>query len=76
METVGQRIRWARERAGVTLAELALKTGMTAAAISRIETGATKPRPTTIRRLADELGVRIAWVTVGEMPPVEKGGME
>lgn len=72
MESIGERIRWARHRSGMTLADVSKATGMTAAALSRIELGQAQPRPTTMRRLATALGVRVEWLSVGEMPPVAK----
>jgi len=76
MEPIGDRVRWARERVGLTLDGLSKASGLSIAALHRIETGAAKPRPTTTRKLATALGVRLEWLTVGEMPPVEKGGNE
>ncbi len=41
----------------MTQAQLAIRAGMTPASISRIETGRSKARISTVRRLADALGV-------------------
>ena len=57
MATSGEKIhRWRAQRA-LTQVELAEAAGMTQTAIWRIESGTTKPRPTTIRKLAEALGV-------------------
>lgn len=45
-----------RESAGVTVTELAKRTGMTATNIKRIEEGSQVPHPATIKRIADALG--------------------
>jgi len=51
------RLREARNLAFLTQRELAEKAGMTQATIARLETGQTKARPTTTRRLAQALGI-------------------
>lgn len=51
------KLRQVRERLFVTQQELAEKAGMTEATISRIENGLHEPRISTVRRLADALGV-------------------
>ncbi len=47
----------ARERVLLTQRELAAKAGLTQATVQRIETGATKARISTVRKLAEALGV-------------------
>jgi len=56
-------LRQARERRLLTQAELAGRASMTAATISRIETGMTKARISTVRRLAEALDVDPAELT-------------
>ena len=51
------RLREVREEKFVTQAELSQRTGVTEATISRLETGATQPRISTVRKLAAGLGV-------------------
>ena len=54
------RVREVRIRQGLSQEELSEKSGVSAANISRIETGETKnPRPSTMRRLASALGVSV-----------------
>ncbi len=47
-----------RIRAGLTQQELAERVGVSQAAINRYETGERSPRPATLGRLADVLGVQ------------------
>ena len=47
----------------LTQRELAAKAGLTQATVQRIETGATKARISTVRRLAEALGVPAAELT-------------
>ncbi len=61
MELTG--LREARHRRLLTQLELANLVGMTTATISRIETGATKARISTVRRLAEALDVDPAELT-------------
>lgn len=56
-------LRQARERRLLTQVELAGRASMTAATISRIETGMTKARISTVRRLAEALDVDPAELT-------------
>lgn len=51
------RLRIFRERKALSQRELADLAGMTHTQISRIETGLSKPYPTTVRKLAHALGV-------------------
>lgn len=63
---VVRRLRAAREAAGVSLAELALRTGVQKSALSRLE-NSESPNPTlaTLRRYADAVGVDLQ-VTIGD----------
>ncbi len=51
------KLRAVRERLLVTQAELAERTGIAEATISRIENGMQRPRISTVRKLAGALGV-------------------
>jgi transcriptional regulator with XRE-family HTH domain len=57
MDTIGQRIRQARRLAVLSQGELALKVGMSQNALSFIETGKSTPRMSTIRKIAEALGI-------------------
>jgi len=54
-DTVGWRIRRAREKADLSIRQLGEKVGVSHASITRTETGVTKPDKTTLIRLAQEL---------------------
>jgi transcriptional regulator with XRE-family HTH domain len=62
------RIRWEREVAGLTLADVSARCGINPPALSRLENGHT-PNPTldTLRRYAAALGKRL--VLTGEDAP-------
>jgi phage repressor protein C with HTH and peptisase S24 domain len=67
MDTVGERIRAARESAGITQVELARLVGVSKVAISAIESGKTKsPTPSTLFKIADALGSDAARLAMGE----------
>jgi transcriptional regulator with XRE-family HTH domain len=64
------RLREVRLKQGLSQQDLAAKSGVTAANISRIETGETnQPRPSTLRKLAAALGVSVAelWEAEGKL---------
>ena len=71
VETIGERLRHGRRRLGWNQAELARAAGVGPATVKRAEAGATAPHPGTARKLAAALGVRVAWLTVGEPPMLE-----
>jgi DNA-binding XRE family transcriptional regulator len=52
------KLKQVRERLFVTQAELAQRTGITEATISRIENGQHQPRISTVRKIAEGLGLR------------------
>lgn len=49
----------ARQASGMTQKELAKKTGITQADISRLESGSANPSLKTLQRLADGMGMRL-----------------
>ncbi len=51
------RLREWRERRALTQRELAAKAGMTVSTVNRIENGLQRPRISTVRKLAEALGV-------------------
>ena len=57
---IGEHLKRARYRAGLTQQELADKAGTTQTTVARIERDAVEPEITTIRKLAAALDVRIA----------------
>ena len=54
---IGKRLKDLRFRAGLTQEELAHKAGTTQTTVARIERNAVEPEVTTIRKLANALGV-------------------
>jgi HTH-type transcriptional regulator, competence development regulator len=63
------RLREQRLRQGLSQRDLSERTGITAANISRLETGETsQPRPSTLRKLAAGLGFEVA-----ELWEIEEG---
>jgi transcriptional regulator with XRE-family HTH domain len=52
-----ERLREVREAKALSLAELADRSGLTKNTIYRLEHGAPEPYPSTIRKLAEALGV-------------------
>jgi transcriptional regulator with XRE-family HTH domain len=60
MEDIGPRIRDLRERAVLSQGELAVKVGISQNALSQIETGRSQPRMSTIRKVAEALGIEPA----------------
>lgn len=69
--TLGDRIAAAREAAGIAPAELALRLGVTAAAIDRWENDRSEPRPDRLQMLSGMLGVSLGWLMTGAGEGVE-----
>jgi transcriptional regulator with XRE-family HTH domain len=67
MDTVGKRIRIARNRLVWTQEDLAKATGLTNVTISRLENDQIEgtPRQSTLRKLGAALGVDPAWLVFG-----------
>lgn len=71
IDTCGQRLRWARLCAGLSAADLAELSYISASTISRIENSAVKDggpntAATTIALLARALGISMGWLWYGE----------
>ncbi len=63
-------LRAERERQGLSLADVAKRTGMDRAAIHKLEIGVSKnPTLATLNRYADALGVRVEW----SLKAIDKG---
>ena len=52
-------IRYLRELKGLSLVDVSERSGVTVAALSRIERGLSKPRPSTLQKIAQALGVSV-----------------
>jgi transcriptional regulator with XRE-family HTH domain len=66
-------LRRLRKRKGLTQQELAKHAGVSQYTITEIETGRRDPRPSTLRKLADALGVEVADI-FQESRPVQLSG--
>lgn len=62
------RVRKAREYAGLTQSELAEKAGLARSGLARIEQGKGRPRRATIIALAFATGIDLNWLEHGETP--------
>jgi XRE family transcriptional regulator, fatty acid utilization regulator len=72
---LGQRVRHARARAGLTLEELSGRVGVTASALSLIETGKREAKISTLSALAQALDVDMSEL-LDESPPNERARLE
>lgn len=64
MKTIGERVREAREDAGLTIKELAADVGMAKSTLGDLEQGASKST-TKLHRIATRLNVRVEWLETG-----------
>ncbi len=69
IHTLGQRVKLVRKRLGLTQDQLAEASGLRQSDVSKIELGLIL-QTTAIARLASALGVRPAWLELGEGPGV------
>jgi len=74
MNTLAKRLRYARERMGLSQSELARRVGLRPQAIQFIESGHVR-RPRSIVEIAKVLAVNPEWLLLGE-GPVEVGVQE
>ncbi|MFN7155210.1 MAG: helix-turn-helix domain-containing protein [Acidovorax sp.] len=65
-EAIGRRIAEARQKAGLSQAELGEHTGIAQTQISRYESGRAVPRRASLMRLAEALKVQADWLMNGE----------
>lgn len=80
MEHIGELVRYHRGRVGMTQEELSKKSGISTAALVRLEGGEIqRPRIGTLTKLADALGVEASelsgFVAPKRPEPVEVGGI-
>ena len=54
---MGAKVRWERRAQALTQEDLAKRAGVSVATLTRIEQGQVEPHVSTLRRLADALGV-------------------
>lgn len=66
-QNIGERVRELRRARPMTLRELADKSGVHYVSIHRIESGTAKePHPSTVRKLAEALGVSSEYLQTGD----------
>jgi transcriptional regulator with XRE-family HTH domain len=65
-DAIGQRLRWAREQAGLSQGQIAKMFGYHRPTISQIEAGQRNIRPDEVARLAEIYGVKEAWIIKGD----------
>lgn len=70
--SIGERIRWARKRAGLNQAKLAERLGVSQPAVANWESGVHDPRRVVLAKLADALGAPLDWLADGARSPVER----
>ena len=76
MKTIGERLRWARERRGLNHAELDEVADLSCGHSAKIERGHREdPSAGTASKLARALGVDVAWlINGGKAPSIAKAG--
>ncbi len=66
MDTVGERLKWARQRHVWSQVDLSKLSGVPVVTISRIENNRFgPPKPSTVRKLASALDVEPSWLLYG-----------
>jgi transcriptional regulator with XRE-family HTH domain len=70
-QAIGDRLREARVRAGLSQRELS-EPGVSYAYISRIEAGVRTPSVKVLRKLAPKLGVSVSWLETGHDSAAEE----
>lgn len=68
METIGDRIKYARKKKGLTQTDIKEKTGISSGNLSDIENNKSFPSAQALISLKRELGVTIDWILTGEEP--------
>ena len=66
--TIGDRIRIARERLGLTQSDVARELKVKPQTVQQWESGQTSPRPKRIHKLAEVLKVSDVWLLTGQGP--------
>ena len=72
--TIADRVRKAREFAGLKQLELAESVGMARTSLARIEQGKSSPRRTTLIAISFATGVSLEWLENGEIPAPDSPG--
>jgi transcriptional regulator with XRE-family HTH domain len=66
---VGARVRRLRAERGLTLAQVAQRTGLNVGYLSQVETDKASPSLETLAAIADAFAVPIAWLLIDDAPP-------
>ena len=70
MQTIANRLRWAREQTGLSARALSVLVEASPALVGLIERGDVEsPRLETLSALADALGTTVGWLLAGEGEP-------
>lgn len=72
--TMADRLRKAREHAGVDQRQFADELGIARATVSNYERGAVQPRKIVLKAWALRTGVPLEWLETGEVPSGNNGG--
>lgn len=64
-QCIGERVKQARERAGLTRLKLAAATDLTPNTIRNYEEDLTSPQIDSLRRIAEVTGVQLMWLIEG-----------
>lgn len=69
MQTLAERLTWARDKAGISQEALSLAAGLSSRLVGMIERG-SRPNPEvkTIRAIALTLDVKVGWLVSGDAP--------
>ena len=65
-DVLAANLRAQRQRQNLSQEELAHRAGITRLAVSQLERGLVQPRPPTLRKLAEALGIKPASLLVNE----------
>lgn len=76
MRSVGVRVRREREKAGLSLAQLASAAGLSKAYLVKVENGATNPSLGVLGQIADALDITVADLVGGPRVQAEPGELE
>jgi transcriptional regulator with XRE-family HTH domain len=71
IDAIGDRLREARMKAGISQRELARRLGLSPSLISQLESGMSKPSVGTLYSVVTELGISLDSVIRGETEPTE-----
>lgn len=71
-DSFGSRMREERKRQGLTMEQFGQKMGISGSLVGRYERDEENPKPETIRKFAEALGVSPSWLVYGEGSPKQK----